>query len=194
MPKKKYKKQVRKYGPKAGGLSGISDAKVTRPSTTKDYLLQGGGMILSGLAGAALGSALGKHSLLAGLPAIFAGLKLGNPYLISGAIGTITVAGYNTLNSTAESLDMEGAKERVKNYFKNFSEKLYLPRNSSDSGNASASLSNQTTQGLEGGSYFINPFSTSGSDGMDTLHRIESQVEQMSGGLFSEDELPAREL
>jgi hypothetical protein len=100
------------------------------------------------------------------------------------------VAGYNALNSGDETLDVNGAKKRMTNYFQNFSEKLYLPKKT-----RSSTLTEQTTQGLEGGRYFINPFSSATqSDGFEELNRIESQVEQMSGGLFGDDELPNREM
>ena len=124
---------------------------------------KGGLVLLTAIAAGGAGAALGKHSLLAGIPVTLMGFHKKNPYLIAAGLGLTLSNGFQNQNKTVapvegvDGFDMkqiaEQAKDRVGTFFKNFSEKLYISKAepSATAGLAGDSKEEQVT-------YFVNPY------------------------------------
>jgi len=175
------------------GLSGI--AQSIDGNKIKKSLGQGSLLVLTAAAAGVAGAAIGKHSLLAGLPVAIAGAYMDNKYLIAAGLGLTMSNGFQTPGQSSrtngvDGLDvkqiMQGAKERVSKYFENFKDKLYLPAKP-------APDATSTTDGLLGGEdkvkYFVNPYSPKEPD-LSELDRMEDQIANMNqgtNGLFDID-------
>src|SRR6478609_5622400 len=97
---------------------------------------KGGLVLLAAIAAGGAGAALGKHSLLAGIPVTLVGFHKKNPYIIAAGLGLTLINGFQNQNKTevqgVDGFDIkqiaEQAKDRVGTFFKNFSEKLYISK------------------------------------------------------------------
>ncbi len=177
---KKKKGERRSKGPLAG-VSGVMEHPIAQTVT------KGGLVLLAAIAAGGAGAALGKHSLIAGVPVTLIGFHKKNPYLIAAGLGLTLSNGFQNPTQPAQvsgvnGFDMkqvvQGAKDRVGTFFKNFSEKLYLPK---------SATSAETTAGLGGGqdeqvTYFINPHSNSKELDMSAIDRIQEQIAEMNKG------------
>jgi hypothetical protein len=152
-----------------------------------ETITKGGLMLLTAIAAGGAGAALGKHSLIAGVPVTLIGFHKKNPYLIAAGLGLTLSNGFqnNKPGNTVQGVDgfdlkqiAGGAKERVGTFFKNFSEKLYL-------GKAEPKAA---TAGLEGNArdeqvtYFVNPYNGAGELDMSAIDRVQEQIANMSKG------------
>ncbi len=171
-------------------LHGTANTTSAHKKPVMDTLKEGGLLLVSALAGGGAGAAIGKHSLLIGIPVALWGVHKENKYITSTGLGLCLSNGFQQQQSTAstngigdemDGFSVEEVKERVGNYFRNFGEKLYLPK---------AQPAPQTTNGLgadEAPTYFINPYQTSapqlqGNDlDLSHLDRVQEQIAQMSG-------------
>ncbi len=150
---------------------------------------KGGLVLLTAIAAGGAGAALGKHSLLAGIPVTLLGFHKKNPYIIAAGLGLTLSNGFQNQNKTTvqgvEGFDMkqmaEQAKDRVGTFFKNFSEKLYL---SKVEPTATAGLAGE--HGEEQVTYFMNPYNAKELD-MSAIDRIQEQIANMNGMNAVED-------
>jgi hypothetical protein len=183
--KSKSKKQKQKYG-----LAGVNEVMAHPMAQTA---MKGGLVLLAAVAAGGAGAALGKHSLLAGVPVTLIGFHKKNPYLIAAGLGLTLSNGFqNKSKSTApiqgvDGLDFkqlaEEAKDRVGTFFKNFSEKLYL---SSAASGTSGLTGNDKEEQV---TYFVNPYSRTKEIDMSAIDRIQEQIAGMQGsGEHSEGE------
>jgi hypothetical protein len=170
-------------GKKGASLSGIE--AVTQHPAVKS-ILEGGLVLLTAIAGGGAGAALGKHSLIAGVPVALFGIYKNNKYLTALGIGLTISNGFQKATSPgATTQEVEGfdlkqiteqAKERVGTFFKNFSEKLYIN-----------SKPDMQTAGLGEGSqeervsYFTNPYSPKEID-MSAIDRVQEEIAEMNRG------------
>jgi hypothetical protein len=154
---------------------------------------KGGLVLLTAIAAGGAGAALGKHSLIAGVPVTLVGFHKKNPYIIAAGLGLTLSNGFQNQNKPATSVQgvdglefrqiAEEAKDRVGTFFKNFSEKLYL-----DKGEPSA------TAGLSGDSkeeqvtYFMNPYNDTKELDMSEIDRIQEQIANMNQGINAIEE------
>jgi hypothetical protein len=143
---------------------------------------KGGLVLLTAIAAGGAGAALGKHSLLAGIPITLLGFHKKNTYLIAAGLGLTLSNGFQNQNKTTtvqgvDGFDMkqiaEQAKDRVGTFFKNFSEKLYINKAEPTATNGLA--------GKEQVTYFVNPYSNSKDLDMSAIDRIQEQIANMNG-------------
>jgi hypothetical protein len=174
----------KKKGKQKQSLSGI-DQVLQNPYavTIKDGLL----MLVTAIAAGGAGAALGKHSLLAGVPLTMVGIHKKNGYIIAAGIGLTLSNGYNNpLNQSTQGVEgfdvkqiAEQAKSRVGTFFENFKEKLYI------------SPKSPGTSGLEGEeqvTYFVNPYSNKELD-MSAIDRVQEQIAQMQSPTSGLDDI-----
>lgn len=185
MGKNKNKKQSEGNG--LFGATPVMEHPVAQTVT------KGGLVILAAIAAGGAGAALGKHSLLAGIPVTLFGFHKNNPYIIAAGLGLTLSNGFQNQNNTSvqgvDGFDMkqiaEQAKDRVGTFFKNFSEKLYISKGAEPA----------TTAGLAGDqkeeqvTYFVNPYSQAKELDMSAIDRIQEQIATMNGGMNAVEEL-----
>lgn len=148
---------------------------------------KGGLVILAAIAAGGAGAALGKHSLLAGIPVTLLGFHKQNAYITAAGLGLILSNGFQNQNKpTVQGVDgldikqiAEEAKDRVGTFFKNFSEKLYISKAAEPS--ATAGLFGAQTE--EQVTYFVNPYSETKELDMSAIDRIQEQIATMNGSL-----------
>lgn len=174
--KRRRKNKKQKQSGALFGTSQVMEHPVAQTVT------KGGLMLLTAIAAGGAGAALGKHSLLAGIPVTLVGFHKKNPYIIAAGLGLTLSNGFQNQNKTVQGVDgfdmkqiAEQAKDRVGTFFKNFSEKLYIGK------------AEQTpTAGLEGGNneeqvtYFVNPYNEAKELDMSAIDRIQEQIANMS--------------
>ena len=143
---------------------------------------KGGLVLLAAIAAGGAGAALGKHSLLAGIPVTLVGFHKKNPYIIAAGLGLTLSNGFQNQNKTTtvqgvDGFDMkliaEQAKDRVGTFFKNFSEKLYISKAEPTATNGLA--------GEEQVTYFVNPYNNAKELDMSAIDRIQEQIANMNG-------------
>lgn len=154
---------------------------------------KGGLMLLTAIAAGGAGAALGKHSLLAGIPVTLVGFHKKNPYIIAAGLGLTLSNGFQNQSNTAtttqtvDGLDIkqiaEEAKDRVGTFFKNFSEKLYLKPTDPPTmaGLAGSNKDEQVT-------YFINPYNDTQELDMSAIDRLQEQIANMHQGMNAIEE------
>jgi hypothetical protein len=181
MGKRNNKKRNKAHGHHA--LFGNPAAVQSYKDTAKDGLF----ILVAAIAAGGAGAAIGKHSLLAGLPLTFYGIHNKNKYLIAAGLGLTLSNGFQKpggQSTTTQGIDgfdfkqfASDAKDRVGTFFQNFSEKLYLPKKAEQQ-----SSSEQTTEGVgdDGVTYFINPYKGTGDLDMSELDKIQSQIAEMN--------------
>ena len=148
---------------------------------------KGGLVILAAIAAGGAGAALGKHSLLAGIPVTLIGFHKKNPYIIAAGLGLTLSNGFQNQNKTTvqgvDGFDMkqiaEQAKDRVGTFFKNFSEKLYISKAAEPASTAGLAGENSEDQVT----YFVNPYNDTKELDMSAIDRIQEQIATMNGGL-----------
>ncbi len=149
---------------------------------------KGGLVVLAAIAAGGAGAALGKHSLLAGIPVTLIGFHKKNPYIIAAGLGLTLSNGFQNQNKTTtvqgvDGFDMkqiaEQAKDRVGTFFKNFSEKLYISKAAEPT--ATAGLAGDQKE--EQVTYFVNPYNDTKELDMSAIDRIQEQIATMNGGL-----------
>ena len=180
----KVKKTKNKKGNALFGTAQVMEHPVAQTVT------KGGLVLLTAIAAGGAGAALGKHSLLAGIPLTLLGFHKKNQYLIAAGLGLTLSNGFQNQNKTTavqgvEGFDMkqmaEQAKDRVGTFFKNFSEKLYLSKGEPT---ATAGLAGENSEDQV--SYFMNPYSAKELD-MSAIDRIQEQIANMNGMNAVED-------
>lgn len=153
---------------------------------------KGGLVLLAAIAAGGAGAALGKHSLLAGIPVTLVGFHKKNPYIIAAGLGLTLSNGFQNQNKASiqgvDGFDFkqiaEEAKDRVGTFFKNFSEKLYLSKPaepSATSGLAGDQKEEQVT-------YFVNPYNETKELDMSAIDRLQEQIASMNGGMNAVEE------
>lgn len=151
-------------------------------------LAKGGLVLLTAIASGGAGAALGKHSLLAGIPLALYGFHKKNTYLIAAGLGFTLSNGFQSKNKKTAAVQgvdgfdvkqlAEEAKERIGTYFKNFSEKLYLPNEET----GTAGLAGQPEK-EEQVTYFVNPYNNNPKEiDMSAIDRIQEQIANMQSG------------
>lgn len=180
MAKTKKKNKKQHQGNALFGTTPVMEHPVAQTVT------KGGLVILAAIAAGGAGAALGKHSLLAGIPVTLLGFHKKNPYIIAAGLGLTLSNGFQNQNKTTtvqgvDGFDMkqiaEQAKDRVGTFFKNFSEKLYISKDAEPT--TTAGLSGEHSQ--EQVTYFVNPYNNSKELDMSAIDRIQEQIASMNG-------------
>jgi hypothetical protein len=180
MAKTKKKNKKQHQGNALFGTAPVMEHPVAQTVT------KGGLVILAAIAAGGAGAALGKHSLLAGIPVTLLGFHKKNPYIIAAGLGLTLSNGFQNQNKTTtvqgvDGFDMkqiaEQAKDRVGTFFKNFSEKLYISKDAEPT--ATAGLAGEHSQ--EQVTYFVNPYNNSKELDMSAIDRIQEQIASMNG-------------
>src|SRR5688500_1405623 len=91
MSKVKGRKRGKGKHKKSQDLSGVV---TTAKQPIKVTLVEGGILIAAAIAGAAAGAAIGRHSLIAGVPVAFLGVHKRNKYLIAAGLGLALSNGF----------------------------------------------------------------------------------------------------
>ena len=165
---------------KGHSLFGITEAaKLNYVDTAKE----GGLILLAAIAAGGAGAAIGKHSLIAGVPLTLIGIHKRNKYLVAAGLGLTLSNGFQKPGQSSSTQGVDGfdlkqmtqeAKERVGTFFENFKGKLYL----------SPSPVPATTDGLgeDQVTYFVNPYNDKGTGELDTsaMDRIQEQIAEMN--------------
>jgi hypothetical protein len=182
--KKKNKKQ--NHGHALFGTAPVMEHPVAQTVT------KGGLVLLAAIAAGGAGAALGKHSLLAGIPVTLIGFHKKNPYVIAAGLGLTLSNGFQNQNkATVQGVDgfdikqiAEQAKDRVGTFFKNFSEKLYIAKAAEPT--ATAGLAGDQKE--EQVTYFVNPYNDTKELDMSAIDRIQEQIAAMNGGMNAVEE------
>lgn len=190
---RRYKKNKRKN--RSGSFGEIEETvpMIADQESYIDTAKQVGLIAVSGIAGAAVGSALGKHSLLTSIPVAVVGVYKKNIYIIAASLGLALANGFQRSSSSVqgvEGLDVkqitQDAKDRVKTFFENFKDKLYL------SHTPVAAPTQAATNGLgeaseEQVTYFVNPYGNQPNTiadlpelDMSAIDRIQEQIAEMN--------------
>lgn len=166
-----------------GNQHPLAGTQQPQAMTYADTAKQGGLILLTAIAAGGVGAVFGKHSLIAGIPVTLFGIHKQNKYIIAAGLGLTMSNGFQKkaeAQPAAEATTVEGfdikvlateAKDRVGNFFKNFGEKLYLPK-----------PKEETTAGLgedEEVTYFVNPYSNKELD-MSAIDRVQEEIAQMN--------------
>lgn len=183
---KKNKTKKQKQGHALFGPAAVMEHPVAQTVT------KGGLVLLAAIAAGGAGAALGKHSLLAGIPVTLVGFHKNNPYIIAAGLGLTLSNGFQNQNKTTvqgvDGFDIkqiaEEAKDRVGTFFKNFSEKLYLSKPAEP--NATAGLAGDQKE--EQVTYFVNPYSETKELDMSAIDRLQEQIASMNGGMNAVEE------
>lgn len=173
--RKKYSKRRKsRASKKQSSLFGLTD---TAKNSYMDTAKEGGLMLLAAIAAGGAGAAIGKHSLIAGVPLTLIGIHRKNKYLIAAGLGLTLSNGFQKPDQSTSTQGVEGfdmkmlaqeAKDRVGTFFQNFKEKLYL----APSGTAGLGEDEQVT-------YFVNPHSSKELD-MSAIDRVQEQIADMN--------------
>lgn len=180
---RRKKNKKREQGQALFGTAPVMEHPVAQTVT------KGGLVLLAAIAAGGAGAALGKHSLLAGIPVTLVGFHKKNPYIIAAGLGLTLSNGFQNQNkATVQGVDgfdikqiAEQAKDRVGTFFKNFSEKLYISKAAEP--NATAGLA-----GEEPVTYFVNPYNDTKELDMTAIDRIQEQIAAMNGGMNAVEE------
>lgn len=177
------KRTTRKYTKKQKEL-GLFGVPVETTNKVKDTTVETMLTVASAFGGSIAGAAIGRPSFWVGLPIIVIGVAIRNKYVALGGAGMCLANGFQPkvdtqtsgIDDEVDGFDMEQVKNRVGNYFKSFSEKLYLSKPKEDT----------TTYGLgETPTYFINPYNTqiegTGEVDMSQLDRVQQEIANMGG-------------
>jgi hypothetical protein len=152
--------------------------------TYGDTAKQGGLILLTAIAAGGVGAVFGKHSLIAGIPVTLFGIYKKNNYIVAAGLGLTMSNGFQKKAEahppaeTVEGFDIKviasEAKDRVGNFFKNFGEKLYLPKPKEEEATAGLGEDEEVT-------YFVNPYSNKELD-MSAIDRVQEQIAEMNKG------------
>lgn len=130
------------------------------------------------LAGAGIGAAIGRPSLLVGLGTSFAGHYLNQPRLTALGMGLIATGGYKLTSGVNGNQvgGLEGAKERLKEFATNIKSSLYVDKFiKSGSGQGG-------TDGVGEVQYFKYPGNELNMGGLDAIEdEIRKSSDQFSG-------------
>lgn len=158
-----------------------------------ETITKGGLVLLAAIAAGGAGAALGKHSLVAGVPVALIGFHKKNPYVIAAGLGLTLSNGFQNQNKAVANVQgidgfdlkqvAEEAKDRVGTFFRNFSEKLYL-----DQGEPSATAGLAGDNKEEQVTYFMNPYNDAKELDMSEIDRIQEQIANMNQGMNAIEE------
>lgn len=164
---------------------------VSAKNNYMDTAKEGGLILLSAIAAGGAGAALGKHSLIAGIPLTLVGIHKKNKYLIAAGLGLTLSNGFQRPGQTTQGIDgfdmkqiAAAAKDRVGTFFQNFKEKLYL-----------SPAKPAGTSGLDGESgeeqvtYFMNPYAGTGELDMSDIDRVQEQIADMNNNVEGLNEI-----
>jgi hypothetical protein len=185
------KNKGRKRGKKKQGNALFGAPVMEHP--VAQTVTKGGLVLLAAIAAGGAGAALGKHSLLAGIPVTLVGFHKKNPYIIAAGLGLTLSNGFQNQNKTTAPVQgvdgfdfkqiTEQAKDRVGTFFKNFSEKLYI---SPGEPTPTAGLTGDSKH--EQVTYFVNPYNKTKELDMSEIDRIQEQIANMNGGMNAIEE------
>jgi len=176
-------KSNRKGKSKKHSLSGVNAATHTYMATAKE----GGLILLAAIAAGGAGAAIGKHSLLVGVPLTLLGIHKKNKYLVAAGLGMTLSNGFQKKGQTTQGVEgfdltkiAQGAKERVGTFFENFKGKLYL-----------SPTPPTTTDGLgeDEVTYFVNPYNGTGEIDMSAIDKVQEQIAQMNKNVSGTSEI-----
>jgi hypothetical protein len=181
MAKKRKKKGL-------GGVEAVmAQTKVGQEGFSRPQL---GGSVAALAAGNIAGAVLfGNHALIPSVIALGIGIARKNLYWTMAGAGLFLANGYQAKADVTPATETNGiedevngfdfasfkdkAKERAKNYFSSFAEKLYLPKPKTE-----------TVSGMNGSeevTYFMNPYTTKkGQLDMSKLDDVQAQIAEMN--------------
>lgn len=150
-----------------------------------DTAKEGGLILLAAIAASGAGAAIGKHSLIAGVPLTLIGIHRKNKYLIAAGLGLALSNGFQKQNQSqsvqgVNGFDLkqmaQGAKDRVGTFFENFKGKFYL----SPATVATATDGLEEENKDEQVSYFVNPYNGAGELDTSAIDRVQEQIAEMN--------------
>lgn len=175
-------KKRKRYKPKSKGLLGAISLTPDKPLSNKEL-----GLLVAAITGGTIvGISIPKPLYAIGVPVAILGVMKKNMYLTSAGIAMTLTGGVktNTEAGIGDIEGLEGIKERLLAYFKNFGEGLPLPKQTQES---SASNENMGDLGEEEVQYFTNPYNNqlASPEPLDfsQLDRIEQQIDAMNGDI-----------
>lgn len=198
-----------KAGRRGKALGDVDYSEAENASDTNAYVetaKEGGLILLAAIAACGVGAAIGKHSLITGIPVTLIGVHKKNPYIVAAGLGLTLSNGFQRSASSVqgvEGLDIKqvahDAQDRVKTFFENFKEKLYISNAGKIPAPSSSTEGLADTPGEEQVTYFVNPYNSDGgmveehksialSDvdtpefDMSAIDRIQEQIAEMSKG------------
>jgi len=196
--KKKSSRRKKKRGRSGRSLSGLATAfaatRITGGELDRGQL----GIGLLALAGSHIAGSilLGNKAIWPGAAALALGIARKNIYWTMAGVGMFLANGYQTLappQMSGTEDEMDGfdlstfaslAKDRAKNYFSSFAEKLHLPKPADQSVNG--------MNGNEDVKYFLNPNSQVGQIDLSELDQLNAQVQSMNGSSVGEIDFSER--
>jgi hypothetical protein len=184
MTKRKIKKRTSKKP-----LHGTPDPNAPK-NNIPNTLQESGVILLAAIFGGGIGAAIGKHSLLVGIPISILGVHYNYKQITALGVGMAISNGFQSSSATPakavngvdddmHGFDINQIKDRVGTYFKNFSEKLYLPKTEAPV-NATDEMN-----GDEMPTRFLNPYndnsSLQGDIDLSQMDKVKAQIAQMNG-------------
>lgn len=179
---RRSKTNSKKGKQKSHSLSGTAQ---TGKNTYTETAKEGGLILLAAIAAGGAGAAIGKHSLIAGVPLTLIGIHRKNKYLIAAGLGLTLSNGFQKSGQSSSIQGVDGfdlkqitqeAKDRVGTFFANFKGKLYLspaPIAKSTDGLGEDGKDEQVT-------YFVNPYNGAGALDTSAIDRVQEQIAEMN--------------
>lgn len=152
----------------------------------KNSAIETGKTIVSALAGSAVGAFIGKPSLLASLPTIFAGKYFDNSLLSAFGTGMLSSGSYKAVKGMegTEVSGLEGATERIKAFGKDLKERLYIDK-IKNLVSKQKDAPQKSVDGLESVTYF-NPNTALDMGSLDDIeNEIQRHAEQFQKKQFA---------
>lgn len=197
---KRHKRRLRtaRQGKALGDTEYTDEESVDNANAYVDTAKEGGLILLSAIAACGVGAAIGKHSLITGIPVTLLGVHKKNPYIVAAGLGLTLSNGFQRSSASVQGVDgfdlkqvAQDAKERVSTFFENFKEKLYIPTTSVAPVASTEGLSDVPEEQV---TYFVNPYGSDKSPGneqnsialsdidMSAIDGIQEQIAEMSRG------------
>lgn len=192
MKRNKKRKRTRRGNQALGSIASAPAASGMEAhiATAKE----GGLLIITAIASGFVGAALGRSSLIVGIPVTVYGVAKRSPYVVAAGLGLAVANGFQLAGRGVAGVDgldfkqmTQDAKDRVKTFFENFKDKLYLSHTP-----AAATQTQEATNGIgdtneEQVTYFVNPYGNQSNDvaalpelDMSAIDRIQEQIAEMN--------------
>jgi len=200
MRRNKRKKPTKRRGSALGEVEVAVAESEQATADTPEFMFtakEAALMLVTAIAAAGtVGAAIGRASLIVGIPVTIFGAHKRNPYIVAAGVGLALANGFQKPTSGITGVDgfdfkqaTQDAKDRVRTFFENFKGKLYLP-----SSTQTVVSTQAATNGLGEGTeeqitYFVNPYGNQPNSNdmaalpeldMSAIDRIQEQIAEMS--------------
>jgi len=103
---KRYKRRDRRKN--RNGSLGETEDNTTEVNSSQAYIdtaKEGGLVLVSAIAACGVGAAIGKHSLIVGIPVTLVGVYKKNPYIVAAGLGLALSNGFQRSSSTVQGVN-----------------------------------------------------------------------------------------